>query len=142
MQLVGYNTKEVTGKILVKEYITDEYKTAVQAVLYQAPCREETVNFEFPINNCKEGEEGGSVGEIRMGWQGNKFGKNNDGKGDAIHQMTLNESEICQVEDNCAWWLATIALLAFLCFKDVINSNRLFVLHLTCLHLMRYRCCC
>ncbi len=87
-------------------------------------------------NKCKEGEEGGSVGEMRMGWQGDKFGKNNDGKGGAMYRMTLTESEICQVEDSCAWWLATIALLAFLCFKDVINSNRLLFLHLTWLHLM------
>ena len=28
-----------------------------------------------------------------------------------------------------AWWLASIAVLAFLTFKDVINSNRLFFLH-------------
>ena len=55
----------------------------------------ETVNFEFPFNNCKEGEEGGSVGKMRMWWQGNKFVKNNDGKGDAIYQMTSIESEIC-----------------------------------------------
>eukprot|EP00571_Detonula_confervacea_P010102 CAMPEP_0172306546 /NCGR_PEP_ID=MMETSP1058-20130122/7602_1 /TAXON_ID=83371 /ORGANISM="Detonula confervacea, Strain CCMP 353" /LENGTH=519 /DNA_ID=CAMNT_0013018471 /DNA_START=277 /DNA_END=1833 /DNA_ORIENTATION=+ len=31
IQLVGYNTEEVMGKNLVKEFITDEFKTAVQA---------------------------------------------------------------------------------------------------------------
>ena len=30
-------------------------------------------------------------------------------------------------------------MLAFLIFKNAINSNRLFILHLTCFHLMRCR---
>ena len=34
---------------LVKEFITDEFKTAVQAVLDQALNGEETANFEFPL---------------------------------------------------------------------------------------------
>ena len=37
------------GKNLVKEFITDEFKTAVQAVLDQALRGEETANFEFPL---------------------------------------------------------------------------------------------
>ena len=84
IQLVGYSTEEVMGKVngymirlyscfypdvclltpsgyyilslllvhtqnLVKEFITDEFKTAVQAVLDQALNGEETANFEFPL---------------------------------------------------------------------------------------------
>ena len=41
-KLVGYAPGEVMGKILVKEFITDEFKTAVQAVLDQALHGEET----------------------------------------------------------------------------------------------------
>ena len=37
------------GKNLVKEFITDEFKTAVQAVLDQALHGDETANFEFPL---------------------------------------------------------------------------------------------
>ena len=37
------------GKNLVREFITDEFKTAVQAVLDQALHGEETANFEFPL---------------------------------------------------------------------------------------------
>jgi PAS domain S-box-containing protein len=49
MQLVGYSTEEVMGKNLVKEFITDDFKTAVQAVLDMALHGEETANFEFPL---------------------------------------------------------------------------------------------
>ena len=42
MRLVGYSTEEVMGKNLVQEFITDEFKTAVQAVLDQALHGEET----------------------------------------------------------------------------------------------------
>ena len=48
-KLVGYTPEEVMGKNLVKEFITDEFKTAVQAVLDQALHGEETANFEFPL---------------------------------------------------------------------------------------------
>lgn len=41
-RLVGYAPSEVMGKNLVKEFITDEFKTAVQAVLDQALRGEET----------------------------------------------------------------------------------------------------
>jgi len=37
------------GKNLVQEFITDDFKTAVQAVLDQALHGEETANFEFPL---------------------------------------------------------------------------------------------
>jgi hypothetical protein len=39
---VGYTPEEVMGKNLVQEFITDEFKTAVQAVLDQALHGEET----------------------------------------------------------------------------------------------------
>jgi hypothetical protein len=44
-------------------------------------------------NNCKEGEEGGSICKMMMGWQGNKPVEKNHGKEDAIYQMTSTESE-------------------------------------------------
>jgi len=49
IQLVGYSTEEVMGKNLVQEFITDDFKTAVQAVLDEALHGEETANFEFPL---------------------------------------------------------------------------------------------
>jgi hypothetical protein len=51
------------------------------------------------------------------------------------------ESKICQVEGRFSWWLASIAMLAFLSFKDVINFNRLFLLQLSCFQLMRCKWC-
>ena len=48
-KLVGYKPEEVMGKSLVKEFITEEFKTAVQTVLDQALHGEETANFEFPL---------------------------------------------------------------------------------------------
>ena len=48
-KLVGYTPEEVMGKNLVKEFITDEFKIAVQSVLDQALHGEETANFEFPL---------------------------------------------------------------------------------------------
>jgi PAS domain S-box-containing protein len=47
--LVGYTPEEVMWKNLVKEFITDEFKTAVQAVLDQALHGDKTTNFEFPL---------------------------------------------------------------------------------------------
>jgi PAS domain S-box-containing protein len=50
VQLVGYSLEEVMEKLLVKEFITDEFtKIAVQAVLDQALHGEETANFQFPL---------------------------------------------------------------------------------------------
>ena len=49
MKLVGYNTHEVMGHSLVKEFITDDFKVPVQTVLDQALGGEETANFEFPL---------------------------------------------------------------------------------------------
>ena len=37
------------GKNLVREFITDDFKAAVQAVLDQALHGDETANFEFPL---------------------------------------------------------------------------------------------
>ena len=67
-------------------------------------------------------EEGGSIGKMRMGWQGNESVENDGGNEDAIYWQPT-ESEIGQVEDSLVWWLASIAVLAFLSIKDVINSN-------------------
>ncbi len=42
----------------------------------------------------------------------------------------LCEDELSDISDyDGAWWLVSIAVLAFLTFKDVIHSNRLFFLH-------------
>jgi len=49
MRLIGYSTEEVMGRSLVQEFITDDFKTAVQAVLDQALAGDETDNFEFPL---------------------------------------------------------------------------------------------
>jgi PAS domain S-box-containing protein len=46
---VGYTTEEVMGHSLVREFITDDFKTAVQSVLDMALHGEETANFEFPL---------------------------------------------------------------------------------------------
>jgi hypothetical protein len=48
-ELIGYTPEEGMWKILVKEFITNKYKTVVQAVLDQAFQGEETSNFEFPL---------------------------------------------------------------------------------------------
>ncbi len=45
--LARYSTKEAMGKILVKEFITNKVKTAVQAMLDQALHSKETTNFQF-----------------------------------------------------------------------------------------------
>ncbi len=40
------------------------------------------------------------------------------------------KDEFSNISDHGgAWWFASIAVLAFLTFEDVINSNRLFFLH-------------
>ncbi len=62
----------------------------------------------------------------------------NQGAGDE----KATESEIRRVEGRSAFWLASIAVLVFLSFRDVLNSNRLFFSHLTCCHPMSCRWCC
>ena len=42
MRLIGYSTEEVMGRSLVQEFITDDFKTAVQAVLDLALAGDET----------------------------------------------------------------------------------------------------
>ena len=49
IRLVGYSTEEAMGKNLVREFITDDFKTAVQSVLDKALQGEETANFQFPL---------------------------------------------------------------------------------------------
>ena len=49
MELVGYSTEEVMGHSLVQEFITDDFKSPVQAVLDEALHGKETANFEFPL---------------------------------------------------------------------------------------------
>ena len=64
------------GRSLVQEFITDDFKTAVQAVLDQALAGDETDNFEFPLIT-----KGGARIEVllnattRRDEQGNVIGK-------------------------------------------------------------------
>jgi hypothetical protein len=53
---------------------------------------------------------------------------------DTILPNNLCEDEFSDISDyDGAWWLSSIAVLAFLTFKDVINSNRqFFVRAFTC----------
>jgi hypothetical protein len=49
---------------------------------------------------------------------------------DTILLKNPNKVEFLDTRDyDGAWWLASTAVLAFLTFKDAINSNRLFFLH-------------
>ena len=49
---------------------------------------------------------------------------------DTILLNNPSKDEFLDTRDyDGAWWLASTAVLAFLTFKDVINSNRLFFLH-------------
>ncbi|MBW1869971.1 MAG: GAF domain-containing protein, partial [Deltaproteobacteria bacterium] len=54
-RITGYGKDEVSGKNLVKEYITEEYKASVKEVLDNALKGEETDNYEVPIFT-KDGE--------------------------------------------------------------------------------------
>ncbi|MFT5277914.1 MAG: PAS domain S-box-containing protein [Granulosicoccus sp.] len=47
--ITGFNKKEVLGRDLVSEFITDDYKVAVGDVLAKALDGEETENFEFSL---------------------------------------------------------------------------------------------
>jgi len=53
--ITGFTTAEVMGRNLVEEYITDDYKQAVQKVLDSALEGEETANYELPLMT-KEGK--------------------------------------------------------------------------------------
>ena len=48
-EITGYTMQEVTGRYLVRDFIIDEYKVAVNAVLHDALEGKETDNFEFPF---------------------------------------------------------------------------------------------
>jgi PAS domain S-box-containing protein len=45
--LIGYSADEVMGRLLVQDFITDDFKMPVQSVLDQALAGDETDNFEF-----------------------------------------------------------------------------------------------
>ena len=47
--ITGYTQKEVTGRYLVRDFIIDEYKVAVNGVLANALQGKDTDNFEFPF---------------------------------------------------------------------------------------------
>jgi PAS domain S-box-containing protein len=47
--LIGYHTKEVMGRSLVQDYITNNFKTPVQTVPNQALAGDEMDNFGFPL---------------------------------------------------------------------------------------------
>ena len=48
-EITGYTQKEVTGRYLVRDFIIDEYKVAVNSVLANALQGNEADNFEFPF---------------------------------------------------------------------------------------------
>ncbi|KAK3273789.1 hypothetical protein CYMTET_17988 [Cymbomonas tetramitiformis] len=48
-EITKFSQKEVMGRSLVDDFITDEYKTAVREVLDLALKSQETANFEFPL---------------------------------------------------------------------------------------------
>ena len=48
-EITGYTQKEVTGRYLVRDFIIDEYKVAVNVVLANALQGNEADNFEFPF---------------------------------------------------------------------------------------------
>ena len=48
-EITGYTQAEVTGRYLVRDFIIDEYKVAVNSVLSKALQGKETDNFEFPF---------------------------------------------------------------------------------------------
>ena len=48
-EITGFSQDEVTGRYLVRDFIIDEYKVAVNAVLQKALQGTETDNFEFPF---------------------------------------------------------------------------------------------
>ena len=48
-EITGFTKQEVTGRYLVRDFIIDEYKVAVNSVLSKALQGKETDNFEFPF---------------------------------------------------------------------------------------------
>ncbi|MFT6436197.1 MAG: PAS domain S-box-containing protein [Candidatus Azotimanducaceae bacterium] len=54
-QITGFSRKEVMGRDLVADFITDDYKDSVGEVLAKALNGEETVNFEFSLSSKSGG---------------------------------------------------------------------------------------
>lgn len=48
-KITGFNSKEVMDRDLVANFITDDYKASVSAIMEKALKGEETANFEFPL---------------------------------------------------------------------------------------------
>jgi PAS domain S-box-containing protein len=48
-KITGFNKKEVMGRVLVTDFITDDYKASVGEIMKKALKGEETANFEFPL---------------------------------------------------------------------------------------------
>jgi len=48
-RITGYDKEQAMGRDLVAEFITDDYKASVKAVLDKALRGEETANYEFPL---------------------------------------------------------------------------------------------
>ena len=53
--ITGFTKKEVLGRDLVADFITDDYKVSVSVVLEKALKGQETANYEFPLFS-KSGE--------------------------------------------------------------------------------------
>ena len=51
--LIGYTKKEVIGKNMVNEFITEEFKVSAKEVFDKALNGEETANYEFPLYTKK-----------------------------------------------------------------------------------------
>ena len=49
MQITGFSSKEVVGRDLVQDFITEEYRVSVKEVLDDALQGREAANFEFPL---------------------------------------------------------------------------------------------
>jgi len=49
VEITGFTRQEVVGRDLVQEFITEEYRAAVRAVLDDALRGKETANFEFAL---------------------------------------------------------------------------------------------
>lgn len=75
-----YHFTSISGKNLVQEFVTKEYRAAVRAVLHKALRGKETANFEFPLMTksgfrievllnatTRRGEQGNVIGVVGIG---------------------------------------------------------------------------